>query len=214
MPLPDEDLELLRGNLNNIRVPGSNDNVFKDEDIFSFDRQVLGVMDDEGGWTRNMSRLLQCCCFSPYCMSLLSSSSTSTLLCSACSPFCKDGLYVCLKTWQGFSRHSLMLGLERGAGPCFLHEVWKRVPNKEQTTTGGEVEGTLEPAKLAIGVEGGFKTEDQQFQVVKEHWVVVLDGDANERLRFRCVCVCCITTSLASVHTMFENVLLITFVLL
>ncbi len=80
-----------------------------------------------------------------------------------------------------------MLGLERGAGPCFLHEVWQRIPNTEQIVTGEEVEGTLEPAKLAIGVEGGFKTADQQFQVVKEHWVVVLDSDAKEKLRFRCV---------------------------
>ncbi len=40
MPLSEEDLELLKGSLNNIRVPGSYDKVFKDEDIFSFDRQA------------------------------------------------------------------------------------------------------------------------------------------------------------------------------
>ncbi len=108
----------------------------------------------------------------------------------ACSPFSKDGLYVCLKTWQGFSRDSLVLGLERGAGPCFLHEVWRRVPNKEKIETGEEEEeekGTLEPdTKLAIGVEGGFQSADQQFRIVKEHWIVILDRDIKETLRFRC----------------------------
>ncbi len=90
---------------------------------------------------------------------------------------------MCLKTWQGFSRDYLTLGLERGAGPCFLHEVWQRekVHNEEEQIA------TSEPAKLAIGVEGGFKSADQQFEIVKEHWIVVLDSDAKEMLRFRCV---------------------------
>ncbi len=88
---------------------------------------------------------------------------------------------MCLKTWQAFSRDYLKLGLERGAGPCFLHEVWQRIQNKEE----GQTTTTSEPAKLAIGVEGGFKLADQKFEIVKEHWIVVLDSDANEMLRFR-----------------------------
>ncbi len=39
-PLSEEDLELLKENITNIRAPGNYDKVFKDEDIFSFDRQA------------------------------------------------------------------------------------------------------------------------------------------------------------------------------
>lgn len=51
---------------------------------------------------------------------------------------------------------------------------WMIQVRKPQDTTSAE---GVKPQKLAIGVEGGFLTENEMFDVVKSHKLTVVDSD-------------------------------------
>ncbi|GBF95360.1 ubiquitin carboxyl-terminal hydrolase [Raphidocelis subcapitata] len=99
------------------------------------------------------------------------------------TPFSAGGLYVNLKTFQGVGSDFLDLDHEKGGAPTtlYLHEAWTKVPAEEEAP----IDSGKAPAKLAIGVEGGFNTEGPKMTVVKDHSLVVMPG----RLRVALPCV-------------------------
>ena len=85
------------------------------------------------------------------------------------SPFTSDkGILVNLHTFMGTIEEMAGEGL-------FLRIVKKRIVKEK-------IEGSteLEPTKLGVGVEGGFASEDDQFQIVSTYSLVgiVKDGEA------------------------------------
>lgn len=85
------------------------------------------------------------------------------------TPYSKNGLYVNLKTFQGYGERFFKKDAERTHSVLYLHELWKNVPVAAP-------KDHQDPTKLAIGVEGGFMTE-KKFETVKSHSLVVLyDG--------------------------------------
>jgi ubiquitin carboxyl-terminal hydrolase 5/13 len=58
------------------------------------------------------------------------------------------------------------------AKDVFLRIVKERVENQKED--GGEAKAA--PTKLAIGVEGGFATDDDKYQVVAKHSIVVMEA--------------------------------------
>ncbi|KAI8465117.1 MAG: hypothetical protein J3K34DRAFT_473698, partial [Monoraphidium minutum] len=88
------------------------------------------------------------------------------------TPFSPGGLYVNLKTFQGFGADYVGLDHEKTGNVLYLHERWTKVPVEDD---GAEDKGQA-PTKLAIGVAGGFNTEGPRTTVVKEHALVMLPG--------------------------------------
>eukprot|EP00930_Biecheleria_cincta_P037688 TRINITY_DN25895_c0_g2_i1.p1 TRINITY_DN25895_c0_g2~~TRINITY_DN25895_c0_g2_i1.p1 ORF type:complete len:884 (+),score=181.95 TRINITY_DN25895_c0_g2_i1:95-2653(+) len=90
------------------------------------------------------------------------------------TPFSEGGLAVNLKSWQGFGADMVDLDLQRsgGSGGLYLRQKFKRVPKEKPA------DASADPAKLAIGVAGGFL--DEKWDTVKEHSLLVVDA-AGER---------------------------------
>jgi ubiquitin carboxyl-terminal hydrolase 5/13 len=83
------------------------------------------------------------------------------------SPFSDGGLYVNLVSLRGFGKDYLQQDILKG-GKAYLLQKWTQVEKKS------EVDGAMEPTtKLAIGVSGGFMSEEK-WDIVKEHWLVVV----------------------------------------
>jgi ubiquitin carboxyl-terminal hydrolase 5/13 len=85
------------------------------------------------------------------------------------TPYSENGLCVNLKSWQGFAADMVDVDIQRGGGKGGLYLVQKfRLIPKEKGAAAAEAE----PAKLAIGVAGGFLEE--QFEVVKEYSLLIV----------------------------------------
>ena len=95
------------------------------------------------------------------------------------SPFSDNGLYVNMITFHGYGKDYLMHDIKSSGCKIYLHELWQQVEKKE------EKEQEAKPTKLAIGVSGGFMAESS-YDVVKEHFLVVVNGDALESIRLPC----------------------------
>jgi hypothetical protein len=67
---------------------------------------------------------------------------------------------------QGFGRAFVALDRERSGDSVYLHMKWRKVPN-DAVTPDAPV------TKFAIGVEGGFQTEDSKWMWEKTHSVVL-----------------------------------------
>ncbi|CAN0187122.1 unnamed protein product [Ectocarpus sp. 6 AP-2014] len=99
------------------------------------------------------------------------------------TPFSPGGLFVSLANWQGFGQDFIGLALERGAGCLFVHQVWKRVPKAAAAAGEGANDASMDttddtggskadPTVLALGVDGGFRTDEQKYDIVKTHRLV------------------------------------------
>ena len=87
------------------------------------------------------------------------------------NPFCNEGLYVSLTSWLGYGKEYIANAINNGNQKIFLHEKWHQIEIKKDASE-------KEVTKLAIGVSGGFMTENV-YDIVKEHKLVVVD-DNNE----------------------------------
>eukprot|EP00752_Nemacystus_decipiens_P002407 g2270.t1 len=109
------------------------------------------------------------------------------------TPFSPGGLFVSLSNWQGFGQDFVGLAVERGAGCLYVHQTWKRVPKKTEEAGGTDGDASMdtsddtsaskaEPTVLALGVDGGFRTDEQKYDVVKAHRLVILKAGSTEGL--------------------------------
>uniref|UniRef100_A0A2P2I4E2 Ubiquitin carboxyl-terminal hydrolase n=1 Tax=Hirondellea gigas TaxID=1518452 RepID=A0A2P2I4E2_9CRUS len=75
------------------------------------------------------------------------------------SPDSDTGVYVCMNTFLGFGRPHVERYSERTGNKVFLHRFWKK---RERPITVKNAEPDKKIARLAIGVEGGFNTDDKK----------------------------------------------------
>ena len=85
------------------------------------------------------------------------------------TPFTDGGLYVNMATWYGFGEDHLMEDAKRTGNNLYLHCSAIRV---RKQTAEEEIEKV---DKLAIGVSGGFLTDEQKYDVIKSYQLCVLD---------------------------------------
>jgi ubiquitin carboxyl-terminal hydrolase 5/13 len=92
------------------------------------------------------------------------------------TPFSPEGLYVSLKSFQGFGKQHVHLDHERTGNRLYVHfkhtKVVKPPPTEEEAATA--------PTKLGIGVAGGFALGEDKYDVVKEHALVLLGAGGVE----------------------------------
>ena len=91
------------------------------------------------------------------------------------TPYSPGGLYVNLSTWLSYGRD--FVHLDRSPS-IYLLQKWEKVevdPVADEGAAG-------EPQQLALGVEGGFRTDQQRWRVEKQHWISVFGSDGAERL--------------------------------
>ncbi|KAG1658938.1 hypothetical protein FOA52_007130 [Chlamydomonas sp. UWO 241] len=92
---------------------------------------------------------------------------------SYATPESTGGLYVNLRSFQGFSETYLPLDHERSVCGLYLHQVWRRVPLSEEELAAQQVA----PDKMALGGEGGFSLGAQpKHKIEKDLAVVVMPG--------------------------------------
>ncbi|CAL1541737.1 unnamed protein product [Lymnaea stagnalis] len=84
------------------------------------------------------------------------------------NPESPDGLYICMNSFLGVGKRYLLQFFEKTGNGVFLQirRFRKEIP-KDETSTADK------PTKLAIGVEGGFQTDDKRFEF-EEHVAIVI----------------------------------------
>ncbi|XP_052819393.1 ubiquitin carboxyl-terminal hydrolase 5-like [Mya arenaria] len=87
------------------------------------------------------------------------------------NPESETGLYVCMSSFLGLGKKHMERHFKKTGNGVFLHlrRIRKAVP-AEETPPDAKV------TKLAIGVEGGFHTDDKKFSFEEHNSVVVLPG--------------------------------------
>ncbi|KAL4221190.1 Ubiquitin carboxyl-terminal hydrolase 5 [Mactra antiquata] len=85
------------------------------------------------------------------------------------NPESETGLYVCMNTFLAFGKKHVERHYKKTGNGVFLHlrRIRKEVPTEEAPSE-------TKPTKLAIGVEGGFQTDDKKFTFEETNSVVVL----------------------------------------
>ncbi|XP_012943911.1 ubiquitin carboxyl-terminal hydrolase 5 [Aplysia californica] len=85
------------------------------------------------------------------------------------NPESPDGLYVCMNSFLGIGKRHLQQYYEKTGNGVFLHirRLRKEVP-KDETA---EEE---KPTKMAIGVEGGFQTDEKRFEFEEKTSITIL----------------------------------------
>jgi ubiquitin carboxyl-terminal hydrolase 5/13 len=102
---------------------------------------------------------------------------SDTVLHSECaftfhSPFSSDeGIVVNLNTFTG-TIQALAFNNVSESKDLFLRVVKKRVEKPQEKKAGAEDD---KPTKLAIGVEGGFSTDDEKYETVSTYSITVLE---------------------------------------
>ena len=119
-------LKIMADRFKNVRVPGPNDNVYKDECVYSFD-----------------------------------------------NPESEHGLYICMSTFRGVGKNHLTQHCQMNPGKnVFLQILRRRIPVP--------VDPNVEPTKvtkLAIGVEGGFDTNQSNRFTFDEKYAIYIHPD-------------------------------------
>jgi len=88
------------------------------------------------------------------------------------TPESPQGIYLNLNTFQSFGSKFLDLDRERTGGRLYLHITAKKVPNVAAAADAAPAPVTV----FAIGVEGGFQTEDTKWKIEKSYEVVQFPG--------------------------------------
>jgi len=83
------------------------------------------------------------------------------------NPESRDGLYICMNSFLGIGKRHLQDYYNKTGNGVFLRikRLRREVPKDESTP---------EPTKMAIGVEGGFQTDDKKFEFEEQTSIVVL----------------------------------------
>lgn len=88
------------------------------------------------------------------------------------SPFSDGGLFVNMVTLKGYGKDYLDKDMQSTGCKLYLHLKWDQVAKKSIEVSEDKAS---EPSKLAIGISGGFMSEEA-YDVVKEHFLAVYDG--------------------------------------
>ncbi len=88
---------------------------------------------------------------------------------------------------QSFGKEYLPLDLQRSGGRVYLHMLWRKVPKSEAEVAAA---AAAPVTKFAIGVEGGFQTEESKWTVEKTHQIVTFPGEASYPYVFSFVSCC------------------------
>lgn len=91
------------------------------------------------------------------------------------TPYSEGGLYVCLNTFLSFGRKYVMAFHEWTGNSVFLH--LKKIPILKEEIDDSEIQ---QPTRLAIGVEGGFRPNEQNEQKFKGRNMLVILPDFQE----------------------------------
>jgi len=88
------------------------------------------------------------------------------------TPFSPRGLYFSLTSYQSFGADYVAIDQQKAGAPrLYVHLKWTKVA--KELPPPSEADG---PKKLAIGVDDGFKVDEEKFDIVKEHALVLLGG--------------------------------------
>ena len=92
------------------------------------------------------------------------------------SPFTTDsGILVNLHTFIGTTQE-LAMNKSNNDGGIFVRIVKKRVPKETSSAADMETDET-QPTKLGVGVDGGFASPEDDYEIVSEYSIVVLDKE-------------------------------------
>ena len=83
------------------------------------------------------------------------------------TPFSESGLYVNLNSYQAFGASYVGLDRERTGNTVYVHIKWTKVA-REKAPAADQA-----PTKMAIGGDGGFQVDEEEFDVIKENAVAV-----------------------------------------
>ena len=101
------------------------------------------------------------------------------------TPFSPEGLYVSLTSYYGFGAAHVGLDQEKAGAPrLYAHLKWTKVPKEAPAAPEGGADAA--PTRMAIGVEGGFNVDEEKFDVVKEHSLVLLGGPLVPKVPLPC----------------------------
>eukprot|EP00878_Enallax_costatus_P013451 GHUV01014066.1.p1 GENE.GHUV01014066.1~~GHUV01014066.1.p1 ORF type:complete len:175 (+),score=35.05 GHUV01014066.1:307-831(+) len=100
------------------------------------------------------------------------------------TPESPGGLYINLKSYQGFGEEFVELDHQKSGNTLYLHLLWKRVPLSEEDKAAIAAASEADkPTKLALGTDGGFSTDTQKdYTLDKTASVVVVQGAGQPRL--------------------------------
>eukprot|EP00877_Chromochloris_zofingiensis_P014486 jgi/Chrzof1/9291/UNPLg00258.t1 len=84
------------------------------------------------------------------------------------TPESPGGLYVNLKTFQGFGEDFVASDHQKTGNVLYLHQKWHRVPIPEDPSATPD-----RPTKFALGGEGGFQTDKPKYTIDKESSLVL-----------------------------------------
>ena len=82
------------------------------------------------------------------------------------TPFSSKGLFTNLKTFQSYCSDYVDLDHERTACPIYLWQKFSRVKKPEPKETPKDDKPVT---KMAIGIEGGFKLDEDKYDTVREY---------------------------------------------
>jgi len=86
------------------------------------------------------------------------------------SPESPEGIFVSMSNFQGYGADYIALDHQRNGSELYLNIKWKKIPKAVDPSKKSDEA----PTKLAIGVEGGFQTEEEEFEFEKSHFLAVM----------------------------------------
>jgi len=88
------------------------------------------------------------------------------------SPWGAGGLFVSLKTFRGCGPEFVVADAAKQKCALYAHHAWRKVPRAKPADA-----DQAPPSALGVGVAGGFETEADKYDVVKQRCLaVVMDG--------------------------------------
>jgi len=97
------------------------------------------------------------------------------------SPFSDSGLYVNMSSLHGYGANYWRADAQKTGNKLYLHELWTQTVKPKPADDQGN---DIAPTKLAIGTSDGFNAMESQYDLKKEHALVVLmpSGEATSLL--------------------------------
>ncbi|XP_078064602.1 ubiquitin carboxyl-terminal hydrolase 5-like, partial [Mustelus asterias] len=93
-------------------------------------------------------------------------------------PECEAGLYICMNTFLGFGKQHVEKHYQKTGQRAYLHLRRTRLPKVDDGSSGAGDPPKKKPTRLAIGVEGGFDVDTENFEYDEEVKVVILPENA------------------------------------
>ncbi|GCB80536.1 hypothetical protein scyTo_0017213, partial [Scyliorhinus torazame] len=94
------------------------------------------------------------------------------------TPESEGGLYICMNTFLGFGKQHVEKHYQKTGQRAYLHLRRTRLPKVDDGSSGAGDPPKKKPTRLAIGVEGGFEVDTENFEYDEEVKVVILPENA------------------------------------